>query len=295
MKFIMPSEISGKIMTLLEESDEFAVIVSPYVKVSKWYKLTNKLKSLIIRRVHIEFFVREDSTNEKSYAELDDIDIKYTKVPNLHCKFYFNEKKAIVTSMNLLQSSDTNSLEMAYETETPKEYLEIKQFYERYLKSRVIDKKEYLPQSISRYDSNLNWKDNLNLLLSNIPDSYINIYPQKGHIIVKFNYKTYKAFVASDKTNTLRLAHEIPRDFYRALKACNDELNTDILNFEMYDASRGSKAIIYASFHKPIKSYDLEFFYKDDWEDVVCAIYQFIAKIEEKKRIHGFSETAKIQ
>ena len=46
MKLIKPKQISGEIMTLIDESDEFVVIVSPYVQVKKWTKLKNTLSSL---------------------------------------------------------------------------------------------------------------------------------------------------------------------------------------------------------------------------------------------------------
>ena len=38
MKLIKPTEISARILTLLDESDERVIIVSPYMKISKWYK-----------------------------------------------------------------------------------------------------------------------------------------------------------------------------------------------------------------------------------------------------------------
>ena len=39
MKLIKPSEISSSILTLLDESDERVIIVSLYMKVSKWLNL----------------------------------------------------------------------------------------------------------------------------------------------------------------------------------------------------------------------------------------------------------------
>ena len=59
MKLIKPSQISGEILTLFEEADEKVIIVSPYCKIGKWYKLLAKLKSLIERNIEIEFYVRE--------------------------------------------------------------------------------------------------------------------------------------------------------------------------------------------------------------------------------------------
>ncbi|MEN8204286.1 MAG: hypothetical protein ABFS28_16945 [Bacteroidota bacterium] len=59
MKLINPSEISGKILTLLEQSDERVTIVSPYMKISKWYKLLNKLIDLKAKGIPIEIFVMD--------------------------------------------------------------------------------------------------------------------------------------------------------------------------------------------------------------------------------------------
>ena len=39
MKLIKPSEISAKILTLLDESNERVILVSPYMKIPKWDKL----------------------------------------------------------------------------------------------------------------------------------------------------------------------------------------------------------------------------------------------------------------
>ena len=39
MKLIKPSQISGEIMTLIEEADKKLIIVSPYCKFSDWKKL----------------------------------------------------------------------------------------------------------------------------------------------------------------------------------------------------------------------------------------------------------------
>ena len=58
---------------------------------------------------------------------------QYKKIPHLHSKFYLNEKYGIVTSMNLLLSSEINSLEIGYVTETWMEYNDLSGFYYRYI------------------------------------------------------------------------------------------------------------------------------------------------------------------
>ncbi len=134
MKLIKPSEISARILTLLDESDERVVIVSPYMKISKWFKFINKVNSLESRRIHMEIYVRDDPDNTATYRDLDRLALEYKKIPHLHSKLYLNERYGIVTSMNLLLSSDINSLEIGYSTETWTEYNDLLGFYHRYIR-----------------------------------------------------------------------------------------------------------------------------------------------------------------
>jgi len=135
MRLIKPSEISARILTLLDESDERVIIVSPYMRISKWYKLMNKIKGLKTRNIVTELYVRDDPDNIATYRDLDGLALEYTKIPNLHSKLYLNERYGIVTSMNLLLSSDINSLEIGYATETFTEYNDMLHYYHRYIHS----------------------------------------------------------------------------------------------------------------------------------------------------------------
>ncbi len=135
MKLIKPSEISGRILSLLEESEEMVILVSPYMKISKWYKIVNKIDRLKTRRIHTEIYVRNDPDNEATYRDLDRLGLQYKKIPHLHSKLYLNERNGIVTSMNLLLSSEINSLEIAYATETWEEYNYLLAYYYRYIYS----------------------------------------------------------------------------------------------------------------------------------------------------------------
>ena len=130
---IKPSEISARILTLLDESDERVIIVSPYMKISKWFKFANKVNGLKSRRIHTEIYVRDDPDNTATYRDLDQLALQYKKIPHLHSKLYLNERYGIVTSMNLLLSSEINSLEIGYATETWTEYNDLLRFYHRYI------------------------------------------------------------------------------------------------------------------------------------------------------------------
>ena len=51
MKWINPAEISARILTLLDESDERVIIVSPYMKISKL--ITKKIGDLSTMKAEI--------------------------------------------------------------------------------------------------------------------------------------------------------------------------------------------------------------------------------------------------
>lgn len=135
MNLINPSEISARIMTLIDESEEKVILVSPFVRISKWYKLINKLQELATRNVQLELYVRDDLENTLTFRDLDALGIQYTSIPHLHSKLYLNEKSGIVSSMNLLLSSEINSLEIAYATENHTEYKTLKAYFSRYIYS----------------------------------------------------------------------------------------------------------------------------------------------------------------
>ena len=77
MKLIKPSEISARILTLLDESDERVIIVSPYMKISKWYKFMNKFTRLKSRGLLTEIYVRDAPDNTATYCDLDQLALEY--------------------------------------------------------------------------------------------------------------------------------------------------------------------------------------------------------------------------
>ena len=93
----------------------------------------NKLHDLKTRNIQPEIYVRDDPDNEATYRELNQLSLQYKKIPHLHSKLYLNERYGIVTSMNLLLSSEINSLEIGYVTENRTEYDELIRYHNRYI------------------------------------------------------------------------------------------------------------------------------------------------------------------
>jgi len=161
MKLIKPKQISGEIMTLIDESDEFVVIVSPFVQLQNWTKLRKTLCDLRKRNIPIEFYFRKG--NKEAEQEISSLQLEPIPVEKLHCKIFMNEKQGIVSSMNLYQFSDMHSLDIAYKTETKKEYKELLGFYKRYLKAkndRILCLDEYdidlVEELYEKLDKNVN-------------------------------------------------------------------------------------------------------------------------------------------
>jgi len=142
MKLIKPSEISGKLLSLFDDSEEWLIIVSPYVRISKWYKLCNKLQVLQGKGIQINFFVRDGKDNTDTFKDLDQLGINYRKIPHLHSKLYLSEKEGLITSMNLLLSSEIHAKEIAMATESWGEFNELLCYFRNYIGDKPFPSRE---------------------------------------------------------------------------------------------------------------------------------------------------------
>lgn len=133
MKFIPVMEISGQIMTLIEEAEKHLIIVSPYIEIKNWDKLKRCLKNAIERNVEITFYVRENV--KQDLEPLRQFSSKIILIKDLHAKIYLNDSYGIVSSQNLYQYSDINSIDFAYSTETEVERNQLVKLINKYLKN----------------------------------------------------------------------------------------------------------------------------------------------------------------
>ena len=133
MKFIAPLEIASKIMTLIVEAEKELILVSPYIEIYDWNKMKKSLSKAVDKGIHINFIVRHNASNDLS--PLLALKIKPILVRDLHAKVYINDKYAIVTSQNIIQYSDTNSIDVGYITENEKERVELLDFVNNYIKN----------------------------------------------------------------------------------------------------------------------------------------------------------------
>jgi len=102
-KVITDQEIPNEIINLIKESEEYVVIVSPYLDL--WGHLTIQLKMKIERGVSIQLHYRTNEVKSKTLKELKQIGVKLNNIDTLHSKLYLSEKKGIISSMNLYKFS----------------------------------------------------------------------------------------------------------------------------------------------------------------------------------------------
>ena len=110
-KYLRTSGISAGIEDLIREARERLYIISPYLKLSDNIKEHLNDKEREKAEVRIIFGKQELNPTEMSYLQ----NLKYVRLyfsKNLHAKCYLNERKMIITSMNLYEFSQQNNREM---------------------------------------------------------------------------------------------------------------------------------------------------------------------------------------
>ncbi|HWZ21619.1 MAG TPA: phospholipase D family protein [Cytophagaceae bacterium] len=194
-KYLRTSGISSGIDDLIREAKERLYIISPYLKLSDNVKelLNDKEREKV--EVRIIFGKQELNPTEMSYLQK----LKYVRLyfsKNLHAKCYLNEKKMIITSMNLYEFSQQHNKEMGI----------------------LIDREDENDKKV--YDDA--WKD-IESILNNADDfSYIEAPKSNGKTEVDSKKVTSK----SQNGYCIRTGEEIPFNIekpmsYEAFKSWN--------------------------------------------------------------------------
>lgn len=292
MKLINPSEISGKILTLLEESDERVIIVSPYMKISKWYRLLNKLNDLKEKSIPIEIFIRDDPRNEETYQDLDQLELEYQKILHLHSKLYLNEKHGIVSSMNLLLSSEINSLEIGYLTETKQEHEELIRYHHRYINAQIpvnLNTKTGQVEDIKEIISGIQNK------LGEIENETW-IWLDRNVLQINMGINNYSVFIEYDEAHFLRIFTPINQREYdlfsemleriEKLTAMKTELHPDVKVNELQNAQKSSQRTlqqITGQTQLLLKSTCITRILKTEADHVIDSIIMFIQAVDEHR------------
>jgi PLD-like domain len=137
VQLLPPYRISGELQAIVQEAKAYVVLVSPYVKLHHWRGLADALSAAIKRGVKVELFTRQTGDNLDDWQYLENLGLRPRAVQDLHAKLYFNETSGLVTSMNMLGSSHSNSLEIGYKTETPAEVEQLRAFIKDYVMPKL--------------------------------------------------------------------------------------------------------------------------------------------------------------
>jgi len=116
-KFLKGNELNAELEKVFETAQDEIILISPYIKLHDRYKssLLTKLKQDTVR-IKVLFGKNEDDFSKSMRQE--DFDF-FKQFPNieilfesrLHAKYYANESKSILTSMNLYSFSQNNNIE----------------------------------------------------------------------------------------------------------------------------------------------------------------------------------------
>lgn len=239
MKFIPIMEISSQIMTLIDETKEELVIVSPYVEIKNWSKIKKCIQRAVDRGVNITVYVRKSAKQDLS--DLRQFKLKLILIPDLHAKIYLNENYAIVSSQNMIEYSDENSIDFAYSTETDLERLQLDKLINQYLKIHDLKNKvNFEEKKINFSKENLNNQDldNTEFLKDFEIQKIFNVFQEKYKSGRINNPSTYvfcnKLFCFGDvmfrEGYEIRFNHSI-FDFVSIIKTLK-ELNLKALNYK---------------------------------------------------------------
>lgn len=116
-KFLKGNELNAELEKIFENAENQLTLISPYIKLHDRYKSALLTKILSSNLEIIILFGKNEDDLSKSMKQEDfdffkqfpNIEIRYEK--RLHAKYYANETRAILTSMNLYGYSQNNNIE----------------------------------------------------------------------------------------------------------------------------------------------------------------------------------------
>jgi hypothetical protein len=122
-KFITGKDLEEAIYNIIWEANDTLLVVSPYIKLDEYFK---KLFDKHCNNPKIHFIVvfgKNEGAVSKSLSKADFdyfkkfLNVSIIYVPNLHAKYYGNENKGVITSINLYDYSFKNNIEFGVYSE----------------------------------------------------------------------------------------------------------------------------------------------------------------------------------
>jgi hypothetical protein len=116
-KFITGKDLENAVSEIIWEAKQTLLIVSPFIKLDNYFKRlfdehkNNPEVHLVIVFGKNEGMVSRSLSNADFEFFTKFLNVSIIYVPNLHAKYYGNEKKGLITSINLYDYSFLNNIE----------------------------------------------------------------------------------------------------------------------------------------------------------------------------------------
>lgn len=110
-RFLTTTDTSAAIERVIREAEKELTLISAYVYPRIIY--LDRLRDAAARGVRISLVFGKQKMNEavrEQFAKVPNLRIYY--LDEMHAKCYFNEKEAVITSLNMLNSSEAKNREM---------------------------------------------------------------------------------------------------------------------------------------------------------------------------------------
>jgi hypothetical protein len=116
-KFITGKELEDAVYDIIWEAEVSLLIVSPFIRLDEYFK---KLFNKHLNNPNLHIMVVFGKNEEEVSRSLSEKDFEFFKkflnvsiiyVPNLHGKYYANERMGVITSINLYDYSFKNNIE----------------------------------------------------------------------------------------------------------------------------------------------------------------------------------------
>ncbi len=280
MKIITPHKISTEILDIIYEAKEYVILVSPYVNLTNWDRLSIELQNAKKRGVRVDFFVRNEPENSKSWEQLSEIGIRARLVSNLHAKFYFNEKFGLISSMNLLSSSNSNSIEIGTKLTEEQELNELKRFIKDFIS---INETISLPSEEDLYLSKEKFIIALQNFIGHNLKAHTNIYFKQGTFCI--NTLNNQFFLDINKANNLIVITAIvsgkEADFFEKQKS--QYFKSKYFDYSLQRGNGNSYSTIVAFSKKRLSNSYLDNLRVNEKKELISEITECLYCIKELK------------
>ena len=149
VEIIKDDHIPPRVLDILRDAEKRVTLVSPYNEF--WTRLEKQIDAIVRNGVRVDVIYRAGKRNDAiEWLETLGPRVKVHAVENLHAKIYLNESSVLITSMNLLESSRNNSMEIGISINDEHAQDEVRKYVETLLQiAQRADEGEKTPARIA--------------------------------------------------------------------------------------------------------------------------------------------------